>query len=367
MRNIIKKGMITMEIYFPSYYKNFKCIASKCQGSCCSAGWQIFIDTKTAEHYKSIDGTFGKKLQDNIDFSDLPQFKLKPNGRCPFLDENNLCEIYSTLGPEHLCETCAEHPRFYECFNTRIECGLGIYCEEACRIILSQTDKFRLYSENTSEEFSLNYDNKIFDYLFKCRTQVFDYLDDNQSPLPINSRIRDCLWFAHTIQQDIDSQMLDEEEIFSVSPTCQTDIEYFLKYLLTLDQNDKNWFGYLNSCITTYNNYKSKLKEFYEQTPERNKYIKNLAIYFVYRYFLRATFDEDVLSIFKFIAISLKIIDTLFFCNWIQKGTLDLKDCIMIAKKYSEEIECSDDNLEAFLTSCYDDINFSTEAILALL
>lgn len=354
-----------MDIYFPSYYKDFKCIASKCKGNCCSAGWQIFIDTKTAEHYKSIEGAFGKKLQDNIDFSGQPQFKLKPNGRCPFLDENNLCEIYSTLGPEHLCETCTEHPRFYECFNTRIECGLGIYCEEACRIILSQTSPFELYSEKTTEEFSLKYDNEIFNYLFNCRAQIFNYLRSN-SALPVNSCIRDCLWFAHTIQQDINSEMLDEEEIFSVSPTCKTNIEQFFNYLLTLDQNDKNWFDYLNKSLITYKHNESKVNDFYEQTPKLNQYIQNLLNYFVYRYFLRSVYDEDLLSIFKFIAINIAILEALFFCKWIEKGKLDLMDCVMIAKKYSEEIECSDDNLDAILTSCYEDFNFSTEAILGL-
>ena len=43
---------------YPSYYKDFKCIASKCTRSCCSVGWEIIIDKNTADYYKSVSGEF---------------------------------------------------------------------------------------------------------------------------------------------------------------------------------------------------------------------------------------------------------------------------------------------------------------------
>lgn len=30
----------------------------------------------------------------------------------PILDQNKLCDIYSELGEEALCEVCTEYPRF---------------------------------------------------------------------------------------------------------------------------------------------------------------------------------------------------------------------------------------------------------------
>ena len=43
-----------MIIEYPSYYKAFKCTASRCKTSCCSAGWEILIDKETADFYKSV-------------------------------------------------------------------------------------------------------------------------------------------------------------------------------------------------------------------------------------------------------------------------------------------------------------------------
>ena len=79
-----------MLIEYPSYYKEFNCIASKCKNSCCSAGWEILIDKETANFYKSVHGKFGKRLRSKIDFSKQTKFKLDKDGRCPFLNEDNL-------------------------------------------------------------------------------------------------------------------------------------------------------------------------------------------------------------------------------------------------------------------------------------
>ena len=52
----------------PGYYKNFHCISSECKDNCCVGGWQIDIDEETAEYYSTVNGDFGKKLRDNIDY-----------------------------------------------------------------------------------------------------------------------------------------------------------------------------------------------------------------------------------------------------------------------------------------------------------
>ena len=355
-----------MIIHYPLYYDKFKCIASDCKGSCCSAGWQISIDENTAGYYKKVPGEFGNRLKNNINFSNnKSEFKLLSNGRCPFLNDKNLCDIYTFLGPEHLCQICQDHPRFYNCFNSFTECGLGIYCEEACRIILTETTPFKITSKNTSEVISSNeYDEEIFSYLNDCRAQILGYINNND--ISINSLVSNTLWFAHTIQQDIDSNLLDTEEIFPVSTDKKSNIEYFFNYLLTLEPNDKTWFSTLQSNIKIYSENASRLEEFYRTTPELNLYLKNLLYYFIYRYFLNSVFEEDVLSTYKFIALNIAILRALFFCSWIKNGKLQLSDCISIAKKYSEEIECCDDNIDSILTSCYDDMNFSTENILGL-
>ena len=51
-----------MKIRVPEYFKDFKCIASKCEDTCC-AGWGIVIDDVTYDRYKNVQGKFGERLR----------------------------------------------------------------------------------------------------------------------------------------------------------------------------------------------------------------------------------------------------------------------------------------------------------------
>ena len=64
--------------------------------------------------------------------------------------------------------------------------------------------------------------------------------------------------------------------------------------------------------------------------------------------------------------VSIHILKFLFFCKWFEEEKLDLKDCIWIVKKYSEEIECCEDNLFKFAGDSYELESFETEYLLGL-
>ena len=63
-----------------------------------------------------------------------------------------LCELILKLGEESLCEICREHPRFRNFFAGREEVGLGLCCEEAARLLMTQTEKVKLLCEGESGE-----------------------------------------------------------------------------------------------------------------------------------------------------------------------------------------------------------------------
>lgn len=119
-----------MDIFAPSYYKDFKCIAQNCKHNCC-IGWEIDIDNNTLEFYKTKDD-----LTDKISFEDTPHFILDKNKRCPFLNSKNLCDIIINYGEGSLCQICSDHPRFINYYDTRTELGLGLTCEVAAKLIL---------------------------------------------------------------------------------------------------------------------------------------------------------------------------------------------------------------------------------------
>ena len=132
-----------MKLYAPGYYKNFSCIADKCTHSCC-IGWEIDIDSDTMAKYTSVTHGYGKQIRDSIDVTDTPHFRLTDGERCPHLDQQGLCRIISNLGEAYLCDICREHPRFYNDTSRGREVGLGMACEEACRIILESDEYARM-------------------------------------------------------------------------------------------------------------------------------------------------------------------------------------------------------------------------------
>lgn len=354
-----------MKLRLPNYYKDFKCIASKCNHSCCQAGWEIDIDEKSLKFYQDSNNELNRKLNENIILEPTPHFKLNENGTCPFLNENKLCELYLNFGENSLCDICAEHPRYYEFFKDLKEGGIGLCCEEASRIILTQTAPFSTYEIDISYEESDEYNEELFDYLIENRKKIFNYLNDSE--LSLNSKLKNILWFANTIQQNIDFNFLDKEEIFSINSNSKSSIYFILEFFTTLEPNDQNWIPYLKNSIEIYNNNTEKYFDFKNSNPNINLYLNNIAIYFIWRYFLKGTFDEEILSKVKFMVVSIGILNTLFFCKWLEKKSISLEDCIDITRRYSEEIEYSEDNLYAFAEATYNLDFLTTENLLNIL
>ena len=121
---------------YPDYYNDFKCIADLCEDTCC-AMWQIVIDEEAIEKYKNYEGVFKEELNAGIDYKE-GVFKQDKIGRCKFLDENNLCRIYSNIDETALCKTCTYYPRHIEEFENVREYNLAISCPEVAKIILSR-------------------------------------------------------------------------------------------------------------------------------------------------------------------------------------------------------------------------------------
>ena len=125
----------------PSYYRGFTCIANKCRHTCC-VGWEIDVDDDTYEVYQSLTNGYGARICESIDAADgeTPHFRLAEGDRCPHLAPNGLCRIITELGEGYLCAICREHPRFYHDTPHGKEVGLGMACEEACRLILDSDE-----------------------------------------------------------------------------------------------------------------------------------------------------------------------------------------------------------------------------------
>ena len=163
-----------MKVYFPAYYKNFKCIADKCRHSCC-IGWEIGIDDETLVKYRNMQGPLGEDIRSNLNEED--SVIIMKENRCPFLDDCGLCRIITAAGEDNISIICREHPRFYHRILDRIEGGIGASCEEACRIILTSEDFLSFVEVEASPEPSYFTD---FDSI-SHRSEILSLLDNNAS------------------------------------------------------------------------------------------------------------------------------------------------------------------------------------------
>ena len=180
-----------MEFTFPNYYKEFSCIAGSCPDTCC-AGWQIVIDNKTLKKYQHFKGPFHNRLHNDIDWKEhvFRQY----NRRCAFLNEENLCDIYTEAGPKMLCDTCRNYPRHIEEFESLREISLSLSCPEAARIILSCKEPVRFLEEETDEEDDFEeFDFMMFSQLEDTRDVLFKILQNRTMPLQERMRAAEQL------------------------------------------------------------------------------------------------------------------------------------------------------------------------------
>ena len=95
-----------MHYTIPNYYREFSCVADRCADTCC-AGWEIAIDPASLARYRRTDGPLGNRLHNSIAWK-KGSFK-QYGGRCAFLDESGLCDLYAEGGQGMLCKTCSQH------------------------------------------------------------------------------------------------------------------------------------------------------------------------------------------------------------------------------------------------------------------
>lgn len=129
-------------ILIPQYFKEFTCIGSDCEDSCC-IGWRVDIDHNTYKKYRSLKNSkltpLIKKSISRNRSSGNESVYAKINleeGRCPFLDEKKLCKIQLEKGHTYLSNVCTVYPRIINSIDGTLEKSLTMSCPQAVRIAL---------------------------------------------------------------------------------------------------------------------------------------------------------------------------------------------------------------------------------------
>ena len=351
-----------MKVIMPDYCKNFRCIADKCRDNCC-IGWEIDIDAHTAGYYKTVGGSFGERLKNNINDGEVSCFRLCGE-RCPFLNENNLCDIIINLGEDRICQICRDHPRYFEWYADRKEGGIGLCCEEAARIIVTGEENFSTYEIPCDEEGCDDYNEELFNMLSFARDEIISTLE-NES-LSLRERIYTVAVYSEKIQTMADNYIFTPMPITDADiPTNEkSDIKSFLESFTVLEPIDANWEEYLGKLIASSDRLSENLSS---ETDKYDTYLKNIAIYFIWRYFLKGVYDEEILSKVRLMAVSIAMIKLMYLEAEFSEEMPDAEKCSMLAKNYSKEIEYSQENLDKIYDMTYDNPAFFVDNMLSVI
>lgn len=363
-----------MKITRPKYYTNFKCIADKCEDTCCK-GWEIIIDKDTLKKYKNNKSTFAKKLNSKIIFyeDNEPGFKLEGEN-CPFLNNNNLCDIYINLGEDNLCNTCKAFPRIIEQYGNLKEISLSLGCPEACRILLLQKDKikFETFENNDSITSYNNIDFQMFSLIISARNVAMNIIRDRS--ISLDKRIYLYLIFTKEVQDSIDN--LEVSKIAEIGQNFKNEdyINNLLGKINKYKNKEKEKYNVLhkiidsfkdletiNGCWTeklqwvydTFYNTETELqyfidnhKMFMEYYEDKFYEYENILIYFTFRYFMKCLNDCNLLSKVILSIFSLLVIIELDVSKWVNNNKrLEFEDQVDIVHIFSKEVEHCEDNI----------------------
>lgn len=361
---------------FPHYYGKFKCIAGECEDTCC-AGWEIMIDNASLKRYRREQGPIGNRLANSINWKD-GSF-LQYEHRCAFLNEDNLCDLYTELGPDSLCRTCKTYPRHIEEFEGCREYSLCLSCIEAAKLILGCREKVRfLTREDEREENYEEFDFFLYTKLMDARELALEMLQ--QRSLDWRFRVALCLGLAHDLQARIvkgrlfeadkvceryrgekreqrlrkglkKRRLLMENEPEAAPSTRFRVMLHLFEILEAMEPLKKDWPEYRNIL-------KSQLFAQGEEAYRANRAVflkspdvsdlplwsEQLMVYFVFTYFCGAVYDENPYGKMKMAASCVLLIEEMVQALWLKDGTVSFETVVEAAHRFSREVEHSDEN-----------------------
>ena len=411
----------------PDFYDHFLCIGDSCK-DCCCIGWELDIDDDTFEYYKSVPGPFGDRLRgcmsaarkvspdapgDDSLFGDdggSTMYRLKIDGRCPFLNSKNLCEIVLNLGPQALCQICSEYPRYSFEFDGAVEKSLTISCEEAGRLMFlsdvpigfveteaggwmpsdgPEADAYSPENDPDEEIFRtislirsasirilenrrIDLADRIGHFLALCTEaqRALDLADSDPDLLRIRlpelvrlytgSEHPEITPEARDAAAEGSGPCLDAEEILPFPEDSELldavrrgRFDYLKKRMDILSGMEiltDRWIqeiSELDKVFISEDSYESILSAWLSSPDCRIPAYEHLLVYFVFRYFPLAAYDGSIIDKAGFAVFGMLVIRDLDAARFMRNGArFDLNDRIRNAKICSKEVEHSDYNIE---------------------
>ena len=298
------------------------------------------VDADSAAIYRALPGTLGDDLRRLLKDEDGETVMTIVDRRCPMWRQDGLCRIQAELGEEALCKTCREFPRLTHDYGDFIERGLELSCPEAARIILSSPAAAPITEEIPGGE--AEYEVEAMAVLLRTRANVLEIISDTSRP--VNASLALALLYGYQAQAELDG---DAETPFDPDSALES-VREFVKFPEISELPE--FFANLEILTDT---WAEQLKH-PSPAPWDDRF-RNLARYFVERYWLQAVSDYDLACRVKYCIVSCILIRNLG------------GDLMRTSQLYSKEIENNIDNVEAILDGAYSHPAFTDDKLLGLL
>ena len=346
-----------------AYYDKFKCIGSKCPNSCC-IGWKIDLDFETFEKYNSHkDKNLGKSISKNKNptFEEFAVIHRSKNGRCAFLDSDNLCQVQKTYSEDFLSPTCSNYPRSEINFGSKKIKSLSLGCPEVSRLVFSDINHLKIVNDSNNEykneniklipnefrsdQYAVN-SEKVFNLLYHI------FIDKNIS-------LKVCLSITNQIIKDLKNNHLNinqTEEVFNYIKS------FFLKHNFEICENNDLEIVFVKNLLKNFQKKKiyNKLSEFINEiyqlsfiemkskdliskfSKNRNLFVEKFEStydnlfkkYFIHEIFSRISFltnsDLDAKEYFNLMFFAALVTKSFLILRSIHKRSMNTKDFIEI-------------------------------------
>lgn len=245
-----------MDILMPTYYKQFSCIGTACEDTCCN-GWTVTVDKATYKKYKNVKAPnlrflLEKKIKRNKkNPTDLNYAKLEldENQNCVFLTEEKLCSIHGQLGEKFLCNTCSVYPRSVNRFDSIIEVSLETSCPEALRLMILERDgiNFELTNEfKISSYINRKVDSASNPLFWEFRSGIIRILQNRSQTIEIRLSVLGLLFKK---AEEMKNNNMDELlQIISAYESNLSD-DHFINSLNNLSSNKEFQIMLLKAII----------------------------------------------------------------------------------------------------------------------
>ncbi len=349
-----------MRIEYPEYYEKFHCLAEACPDTCCK-DWEVDVDEDTFYYYKVQEGDLGKKLNRCLrEEGEAKYIPLNPDGRCPFLTEQNLCELCSQLGEEGMSQTCQEYPRYYMGIGDYEQIDLSLSCMEVGRLLFTKSGAVEYLrdedDEEPWEELSKEDEQRLAEIL-QLRDGILAALNETAGAFAGDRKETGAVKAVDLPAEDVKTAgvLADPNgRIALLTPEVLPDEsqdEELLSLIPRMDILDTEGAGILQEICDNYPEIREREAAFREQYHDLlQRLFRKFAGYLVYRYTIDAFYEEDrykALSAERRLwRRSLRLMLLMCINYERRENAFGVGPMIRLAHSYSRQIEHSDENLE---------------------